>query len=241
MATPSWAHDTWLLPAKTAPERLQLTSGLQFPQPDYAPKADRIERAWSAGGALPPPQRTEQALEFRIPAAARPSAYAVQLWPKALSMDAAEVGHYLDEIHAAPALRARWQGPPQRWREEYRKNAKALVRGGSGSCPALAAQPLGLPLELLIDADLCALAAGAVLPVRALHDGRPKPGLVIAMVGADGREVTHAATDAEGRVRLTLPLRGVWLLRATDLRPAPAARPELDWQSDFTTLTFEVP
>lgn len=247
MAVPARAHDTWLLPAKGAPERLQLTSGMQFPQPDYAPKVDRVERAW--GGAegrvapLPKPKRGRQALEFRAALGSAPAAYAVQLWPKTLVMDPTEIGHYLDEIHAAPELRARWQQQPapRRWNEEYRKHAKALWHGAAGPCPGLAAQPLGLGLELLIDADVCALRAGATLPLRVLDAGAPKPGLVIALVGADGREVAHVATDAEGRARLSLPSTGRWLLRATDLRPATADRPELDWQSDFTTLTFEVP
>lgn len=247
IAAPSHAHDTWLLPAQGAPDRLQLTSGMQFPQPDYAPRADRVERAW--GGAegrvapLPKPKRGAQALEFRVSASSAPAAWAVQLRPRTLVMDQAEIGHYLDEIHAAPELRARWQQQPapRRWNEEYRKHAKALSHGVADHCPTLAAQPLGLGLELLIDADVCALRAGATLPLRALDAGAPKPGLVIALVGTGGREVAHAATDAEGRARLSLPSAGRWLLRATDLRPASADRPELDWQSDFTTLTFEIP
>ena len=239
------AHDTWLLPAAGAPPRLQLTSGMQFPQPEYALRADRVERAWSdgKGRAMPPPKRAAKALEFPIAADGEPRAYAVRLWPKTLLMDAGEVGHYFDEIHASPELRLRWerQPEPRRWQEEYRKNAKALVSGGTGACPTLAARPLGLELELLIDADLCGLRPGASLPIRAVQDGAAKSGLVVALVGSDGREAGHARTDAQGRARLSLPTAGRWLLRATDLRPAPADRPELDWQSDFTTLTFEVP
>ena len=244
---PLRAHDTWLLSAPDAPTRLQLTSGVVFPRPDYAPKVDRVERAWGGSEgrvqALRKPHRGTQALEFQTPPVAEPAAYAVQLWPKALVMDDGEIAHYLDEIHAGPELRARWQRQPapRRWNEEYRKHAKALLRGDAESCPTLAAQPLGLGLELLIEADLCALAPGAALPLRALQGGAPKPGLVVALVGDDGRELAHASTDAKGRARLSLPSSGTWLLRATDLRPAPANRPELDWQSDFTTLTFGIP
>lgn len=245
---PASAHDTWLLPAAagtSAELRLEFTSGMAFPQLDYGPKAERVERAWGGGEglarALPAPRRNEKALVFRTPAPGLPAAYAVQLKPKVLDMPLAEVGHYFDEIHAAPALREHWQRQPEprRWREEYRKHAKTLV-SGAARCPTLGATALGLGLELLIEADVCALVPGAEIPVQAVEHGLPKAGLAVALVGSGGKEQAAITTDSAGRGRFRLPASGPWLLRATELRPAAADRPELDWQSAFTTLTLSV-
>ncbi|MDP3859888.1 MAG: DUF4198 domain-containing protein [Stagnimonas sp.] len=247
VAAPLSAHDTWLLadPAGVAgiPRQLALSSGMAFPKPEYAPLPERVERAWGgragAWQALPPPKRGAHALVFRPPAVAGPAAYAVLTLPKQLDMDLAEVEHYFDEIHAGPALRQHWQQQPEprRWREQYRKHSKALVTV-AGQCPELGEQALGLGLELLLEGDICALRPGEPLRVRALQGGVAKAGLSLALVGAGGREQANVSTDAEGRAQFRLPAAGAWLLRATDLRPATV--PGLDWQSDFTTLTFRV-
>ena len=247
VAGPLSAHDTWLLadPAGAAggPQRLSLSSGMAFPKPEYAPLPERVERAWGgrtgAWQPLPAPKRGAHALVFRPPAVAGPAAYAVLTLPKQLDMDLAEVEHYFDEIHAGPELRQRWQQQPEprRWREQYRKHSKALV-SEAGQCPELGTQALGLGLELLLENDVCALRPGESLRVRALQGGVAKAGLSLALVRAGGAELANVSTDAEGRAQFRLPAAGAWLLRATDLRPA--TTPDLDWQSDFTTLTFRV-
>lgn len=241
------AHDTWLQAdpghAPGSARRLSLTSGMAFPALDYAPLPERVERVWGgAPGAERPlaaPHRGAQALVFRAPATPGASAWAVQLKPKTLSMESAEVAHYLDEIHAGPELRRRWeqQPEPRHWREQYIKHAKALV-SAAGSCASLASRPLGLGLELLLDTDLCALKPGDTLPVRAVQNGAARAGLVLSLVAAGGREIASRVTDAAGRAEFHVPSAGPWLLRATDLRPS--ALPGLDWQSDFTTLTFDL-
>ena len=45
-------------------------------------------------------------------------------------------------------------------------------------------------------------------------------------------------TDAEGRATFRLTKAGKYMLRATDLRPS--TQTDLEWESDFTTLTIEV-
>ena len=247
LSGPALAHDTWLQAdpgdAPGTARRLNLTSGMAFPAPDYAPLPERVERAWGgAPGAetpLPVPRRGAKALVFRAPAIPGAAAWAVQLKPKTLSLEAAEVVHYLDEIHAAPELRRRWeqQPEPRHWREQYTKHAKALV-GAAGSCAPLASRSLGLGLELLLDIDLCALKPRDMLPVRAVQNGAGRAGLALSLVAAGGREVASQTTDATGRAEFRVPAAGAWLLRATDLRPS--TLPGLDWQSDFTTLTFDI-
>jgi hypothetical protein len=58
----------------------------------------------------------------------------------------------------------------------------------------------------------------------------------VGLVGAGTRGVgLLARTGADGRVEFRLPGAGRWMLRAAVLRRA--AEPDLDWESDFATLT----
>lgn len=234
------AHDTWLETGQgKAVNQLHLTSGMAFPVLDYAIKPERVARAWgrTAKGEieLPKPVRGRHALMFRQGADA--GSYAVQLAPKTLELDADKVAHYLDEIHASEALRQRWRDTPEprRWREEYVKNSKTLAARGA-ACATHFGDVLGLGLEIVPEVDPCLLPPGGMLTVKVLDRGAPKPAVMLALVAAGGREVAAFPTDAEGRASFTLPRRGRWMLRATDLRPA--SDPALDWQSDFTTYTF---
>jgi uncharacterized GH25 family protein len=60
---------------------------------------------------------------------------------------------------------------------------------------------------------------------------------VACVNGAPPRR-TFETTDAEGRVAIRLEHGGPWLLAATVLRPADRA--DLEWKSEFATLTFAV-
>ena len=237
---PLAAHDTWLEAGRgRAIAQLHLTSGTAFPVIDYAIKPERVARAWgrTAKGEIemPRPVRGRHALVFQRGVDA--GSFAVQLAPKTLELEADKVAHYFDEIHAGEVLRQRWRDTPEprRWREEYVKHSKTLAARGA-ACAAHFGDVLGLGLEIVPEVDPCLLPAGSTLTVKLLDRGAPKPGLMLALVAAGGREVAALATDAEGRAGFTLPRRGRWLLRATDLRPAHETA--LGWQSDFTTYTF---
>ncbi len=240
-ATSLAAHDTWL--ADDGKGALHLTSGMAFPALDYAIKPERVAQTWGRVGTsdvtLEPPQRQKHSLRYGAPTAkGEAAAFAVQLKPKTLELSEREVEHYLDEIHAAPALRELWSkaAVPRRWREEYVKHTKTLVPNPSG-CGPLFAKPLGLDVEILPERDPC-LSQGGAISIRIVRGGVPVAGLALAAVDARGQERFSNTTDAEGRVQLPPLAPGRWLLRATELLPS--AREGLDWQSDFTTLTFTV-
>ena len=216
---PLAAHDTWLEAGRgRAIAQLHLTSGTAFPVIDYAIKPERVARAWgrTAKGEIemPRPVRGRHALVFQR---------------------GVDAGSFAEQLDAA--LRQRWRDTPEprRWREEYVKHSKTLAARGA-ACAAHFGDVLGLGLEIVPEVDPCLLPAGSTLTVKLLDRGAPKPGLMLALVAAGGREVAALATDAEGRAGFTLPRRGRWLLRATDLRPAHDSA--LGWQSDFTTYTF---
>ena len=147
---------------------------------------------------------------------------------------------YLEEEglgHIIKARAARGEsGAPGR--ERYTMHAKAiLATGASGDGYGLAA---GLPLEIIPDKDPYRLRSGEPLPVRVLLRGKPAPDLrVMAASTADGLK-THAVgtTDADGR--LSIPVaRGQWRLHAIVMERV--SETDVDWESTWTTLTFEVP
>jgi uncharacterized GH25 family protein len=125
--------------------------------------------------------------------------------------------------------------------EVFSRCAKALVRVGGGAAGSGAGfdRVLGLPLELVPEADPTALAAGGELPLRLLYGGKPLAGAQVAALHSRHREGKIAGrTDASGRVRLRLPEGGFWLVKAVHMIPAPAGT-KAEWESFWASLTFE--
>jgi uncharacterized GH25 family protein len=127
--------------------------------------------------------------------------------------------------------------PTKMIRERYTRCAKALVAVGDARG---ADRALGLPLELIAEANPYRLAPGAPLPVRLLYRGRPLAGaLVIAMRKTAPEPRLEVRTDADGRARLALAGRGPWLVNAVHMF-IPTDR-DSDWESYWASLTFERP
>jgi uncharacterized GH25 family protein len=242
------AHDTWLqgpkLPIASGSTVLfELTSGPSFPALDYAIEAERIEREGIRVGGLTrrfaARSRGKNALRLQAPLAVEGVAVAfVSLKPKALELKPAKVEEYLAEIGEWERLGSEWEaGRGKRWRETYRKHAKAFLRVGEAlGAPASWREPVGLELEIVPEGDPTLLRPGDVLPVVVLALGRPFAGFPIA--ASDGHERLFLRTDADGRAAFRLDRPGRWLIAGTWLRKAD--KPDVEWESDFTTLTLLV-
>ena len=240
------AHDTWLqgpkLPLDSGSSVLfELTSGGAFPSPEHAIERGRIERdgirVAGLTRRLEPAGRRGEALRLRAPVAVEGVAVAfVSLKPRSLELKAGQVEEYLAEIGEKERLWPEWQAGRKRWRESYRKHAKAYLRVGDAPGPPGAwGDPVGLSLEIVPERDPSLLQPGDVLPVVVLLAGRPLAGFALA--STDGRERRFQRTDADGRASVQVAGPGRWLLAGTHLRSAGG---ELDWQSEFTTVTFQV-
>jgi hypothetical protein len=141
---------------------------------------------------------------------------------------------YLSEIQAGPALRATWAAMKARglpWRERYTKFAR-IELGGTGPRAAL---PLAMDVRL--DNPRQPIRAGDELGFQVLRDGKPLAGLPVELVGNLSPLGIWRKTDAEGRVRVTVPLAGRWILRGVDLRVSSKTADE--WESWFVVLGFE--
>ena len=91
--------------------------------------------------------------------------------------------------------------------------------------------------EIVPEQDPTALASGDRFTVRLLKDGKPLPDFPVGLVAEKSKNGSIQKTDAQGRVSVQLDRAGWWLVRATHIERS--ANPDLDWESHFTTLTFQ--
>jgi hypothetical protein len=125
-------------------------------------------------------------------------------------------------------------------RERYAKYSKAILL--SGEPDATHAQPLGLPIEIVPEGSPYRSTVGDVLPARVLFRGEPAANLELtaSWIGVDGTEIqVIGRTDADGRIGVPLVAAGPWRLHAILMERV--SEPEVDWESHWAILTFEVP
>ncbi len=253
VAFPSAAHDTWLQPRRASVlpgtiAQLDLTGGDRFATPQTAPKPEQVEtaRARLNGKTIEirPGAPEKKSLELRV---ALPEAGIATLWvslaPRSIELNRKQVQHYLDEIDAPSLLTQAWYvGKGSKpWREVYSKHVKTFVRVGRSGRPKADrswSEPVGLALEIVPEKDPSSLRAGDEFPVQVLKNGKPLADFSLGIVHEGRTNRAFKKTDAAGRVVFKVARAGRWLLRGTDLRSS--QRAGIDWESDFTTLSFGV-
>jgi len=244
------AHDTWLAPRRVnvKPKThvlFDLTSGMAFPKLETSIKPDRVE---SAGCRL---NNKFEELTKRMNAPqslvfigtfnnAGISTCWVELKPRQLELNDKLVEEYFVEIDASQAVRDTWKNmkAPKRWREEYRKHAKTLVYVGDPGDDRSWTEPIGMTLEIVPVKNTAVLRAGDELPIRVVKKNQPVPNLRVNLLLAGEMHGDFQTTDSEGGASFRIKRAGRYLIRATDLRPS--TKPDLEWESDFTTLTVEI-
>ena len=245
---PASGHDTWILArqARVSPgevAKFDLTSGMAFPANEVAVGPDRLERASARlGEAVTDLGRAGGKKALRLTASFSKAGIAavwIESKPRTLELKPAQVREYLEEIGAWESVGRRWELEGKgKWRESYTKHAKIYVRVGKPDQDDSWGQPVGMALELVPEKDPTRVAAGEEFPVRLLKGGQPVPDLAVGLVAANAKSGSLLKTDAEGRVHLRLERAGWWLIRATMLDPS--SKPDLDWETRFTTLTIFV-
>lgn len=250
LAIAAAAHDTWLLPqrmhvAKGTRVQLDLTSGMKFPFLDTAIKPERVESARCRlnGKTFDVAERAAapKSLQFNVTLLDEGVATIwVELAPKSLELKPSQVEEYFAELNASRELRMIWAraGKDRRWREAYVKHAKTFVRVGTTAGDESWKEPVGMTLEIVPEKDPSTLRANDRLPVRVLKNGEPLANFSLGIVREGNTFPGFARTNVAGRASFRLARKGRWMLRGTDLRQS--TKPDLEWESDFTTMTFEV-
>jgi hypothetical protein len=145
----------------------------------------------------------------------------------------------LSEVRELRAARGETDGAAI---ERYQKWAKTFVEVGDGSeaDEASWSEPLGHPIEIVPLAHPNRVEPGGDLPVRVLFRGEPIKGVPLRGARASGPAGEIAfTTDERGEALLTGLVPGRWYVKAIHLVEA-ADDPEVEWDSYWCTLTFEV-
>jgi uncharacterized GH25 family protein len=250
ISTAAVAHDTWLAPNRFAVEQgaiavLDLTSGMAFPTLETLIKPDRLEHSFCrlAGRQFEMSTASQGQTSLRLNAQLGEQGIAtmwIDLRPRALTLTAAQVREYLDEIGAPKDLAKEWtqSKKPKRWKEIYTKHAKTFVRVGDTKSDNSWSEPVGMKLEIIPERDPTSLEVGDDFTVRVLSEQRPMPGFPVGIVFAENGKTAITRTDQLGRATFRVSVKGPCMLRGTDLRRS--TKPGVDWESDFTTLTIRI-
>ena len=239
------AHDTWFEPLPpTARGHLvfALGTGNRFPVFEFPLGYEYVVGSGcrGEGASAAPLAHVEDRPTALVVRSATPlkAGAALTCWAELTPFDVVvppdKIDVYLAEIQAGPALRATWAAMKARglpWKERYTKVAR-IELGGTGLRAAL---PLGMDVRL--DSPRQPIRAGDALAFQVLRDGAPIAGLPVELVGELSPLGIWRKTDAEGRVRVTLPIAGRWILRGVDLRVSRQSADE--WESWFVVLGFD--
>jgi hypothetical protein len=153
---------------------------------------------------------------------------------------------YLKVEGLTPALerRARLKMTDADGSERYSRCAKSIVQvgpPGAGSDRQVS-KPIGLPLEIVPEADPYRVPRPSTLPVRVLYAGQPLPGALVKLTNLedDGTPLEVHLTDHDGRASFTVPGSGPWLLNVIWTEPLGPSE-EADFETTFSSLSFGFP
>jgi uncharacterized GH25 family protein len=125
--------------------------------------------------------------------------------------------------------------------ERYSRCAKSIVQVGA-RFEGDVSKPVGLPLEIVPEANPYRLPQSPTLPVRVIYAGRPLAGALVKLTDLrnDASPFETALTDHDGRARFTLPTSGTWLLNVIWTKALPPSE-ETDFETTFSSLSFGFP
>jgi uncharacterized GH25 family protein len=153
---------------------------------------------------------------------------------------------YLKVEGLTPALeqRERLHQTERDGSENYSRRAKSIVQIGppDASSQMQATRPLGLPLEIIPEANPYARPQSRTLPVRVIYEGEPLEGALVKLTRLEDDAVpleTHL-TDRTGRATFVMPTEGSWLLNVIWTKSLPRSR-ETDFETIFSSLSFGFP
>ncbi len=258
VATSAAAHDMFLKPVSFYAEPdtvvpVDLVTGT-FDKSLNPVTQDRMaDVSVSTGGAVSKPDpalwthtATSSHVKLKVGAA---GTYALGLSskPSVIKLTAKEFEEYLrhdgiDDVLTARA--AEKSSAPVA--ERYSKHVRAVVQVGA-TLTDDAARPLGYPAEILLLDNPAALKPGGTLNYRVLYQGKPLGGQLVY----GSREGFHGHADAGGQVRrlkrrpaadgpgsIRIDQAGKWYLTLIHMHRV--NEPGVDYESDWSTVTFQV-
>lgn len=250
---PAQAHEFWIMPstfkaAPGTPLNFGLHVGEHF-EGDNVPlnrQYVRTLRHHSSQGV--------QDLSKQLPASGQASpdfafhtsgthVLSIDTHPNQVSLSADSFHAYLHEEGLDSIIKMREAAGKEKTpgRERYRRHIKTLLHI-DGAQKGDVVLRTGQRLEIVPLALPAHKSAGDSLDFQLLFDSKPLTGaLVKAWHKHDGQTVViRTVSNKEGTVRVTLPFAGPWMISTVHMIAAVDA-PEVDWESFWGNLTFELP
>jgi hypothetical protein len=250
---PAAAHEFWMLPdrftpAANSPVRLTLHVGEYF-EGERIPFTTAYVAGllqYSAGKVqnllrTVPAQENRPGLQF-VPDAPGTHLIAYNSHPNQVALSGDKFHAYLHDEGLDAIIKRReadgTAGTPGR--ERYRRHVKTLLKVGGKSDGAYAART-GQRLEIVPVTDPLAAHAGDTLNFQIFFDGKPLHNVLVKAWHKRGGQtlIIRARTDAEGKVAVSLPHAGTWMISAVHMIAATGV-PDIDWDSFWGNLTFEL-
>ena len=247
------AHDFWVVPQLfKVPEGWAVhvagQTGMNFPESLSAIESGRVAEAelvsadsrkpvtksYRSGNSLMMEARPETAGQWWV---------AVALETRPIRMSASQFDTYLEHDGVWDVLEERRSSgtSSDSVDERYTKYAKALVQVGEGG-PEAYDRRVGHPIEFVPLEDPFSLHPGDRFRARLLWRGEPLADQVVfaGRAGAGAGPTSHARTGPDGVVEFPVFVSGAWYLKAIHMAED-TDDPEVEYRSNWTTLTFRVP
>jgi uncharacterized GH25 family protein len=128
--------------------------------------------------------------------------------------------------------------------ERYSRCAKSIVQVGQprAGLQGQVSKPVGLPLEIVPEANPYGAKRLATLPVRVLYAGHALAGALVKFTNLanDASPFEVRLTDRDGRATFTMPNAGAWILNVIWTKALPRSE-ETDFETVFSSLSFGFP
>jgi uncharacterized GH25 family protein len=161
-------------------------------------------------------------------------------------LPAVRFNDYLKVEGLTPAFeqRVRLQRMDADGSERYSRCAKSIVQVGQprAGLQGQVDKPVGLPLEIVPEANPYGTKRPATFPVRVLYAGHALAGALVKLTNLanDASPFEVRLTDRDGRASFTMPNAGAWLLNVIWTKPLPRSE-ETDFETVFSSLSFGFP
>jgi len=153
-------------------------------------------------------------------------------------MKADEFTDYLKEESLTQVIEARAKaGETEKvGREKFSMYLKSIILAGEPNDGYK--RVVGLPMEIVPEKDPAQIKSGGSLPVRVLFKGAPAKDLQIFAASTGKPAKNIGKTDKNGKISVPVS-SGPWRLHTILMERV--TLPDADWESFWTTLTFEIP
>ena len=162
--------------------------------------------------------------------------------PREIALKAADFNGYLQHDGIPDVLAARKKNNElgKDVRERYSKHVRAVFQVGDKHSDDYK-RPLNYPVEIIPQQNPYALKLGQTISVLCLLEGKPIANQFV-MAGWESRDgkmhELNTRSNAKGIARIRLGGAGTWFIKFIHMTPI--TEPNLNYESKWATLTFEI-